>query len=57
MVKNIIKKILMMVDCKGILLESKNEAPGRKRMGYLKDHNRRFPHFPPLRESARYKTL
>jgi hypothetical protein len=37
-----VKNILMMVNCKGILLERENEAPGRKRMGYLKDHNKKI---------------
>jgi len=39
MVKIIIKSILMTVNCKGILLERENEVPGRKRVGYLKNHN------------------
>jgi len=40
MVKNILKNILIMVNCKGILLERENEVPSRKRMGYLKNHNK-----------------
>ena len=36
MVKNILKNILLMVNCKGILLERENEIPGRKGMGVFK---------------------
>ena len=45
MVKNKTKNTLIRVNCKGILLQRENEVSRRKRMGYLKDHNKKIMYF------------